>query len=257
MKETNTLNIKKLNESENLLDEHIDAEFPIDPPASDLELKQAQVWSKLEQLEKIVLRNKEQISLLEKGLSLGINLSDNHQTRKPHQYDMEEKSTEVRHTPSISPRHEHQPINTQNEVKISPPTTNNLQKLKENYSARLHIAQKLFNEGHFGKSYLEFSKLDREFENNLTHGEPKYWLGRCWYKLKEYHQAKQYYTLFLNQNPSSPWVPSALYHLAKTELEMGQKKAAIDRLSNLIKEHPYNGSSEAAKQILININQTL
>lgn len=217
----------------------------------NIELKQARMWARIDELEGMLLKQREKVKMLEKGLLLGVH---------PKPQDTEHKSLNHPNQKFLRPLNEKKTGRSDRQkYSRASPTEQvvDLGHIKSVFTTRLQAARVLFKEGRFGKAYLEFAKLDREFESNVTQGETKYWLGRCWYKLKELQQAKQYFTKFINSFPTSPWVPSAKYYLARVELDSGLRQLAIKQLRSLIKEHPYEGSSEAAKQMLNNLNQNL
>ena len=219
-----------------------------------VELKQARLWARLDELEQVVLRNRESIQLLEQGLTLGIvpeglkNKSNNDtedSTSAPRKRIMDRSQAQVPAEP---------PVPMPAAEKPSEPESN-LE--KEAYGKRLAKARSLFREGRYGKAYLDFSRLDREFPDSLTQGEPKYWLGRCWMMLKEHRSAKRFFETFLEQFAKSPWAASAKFFLAKTELELDLKELAAKHLQEVIRDHPYEGVAEASKQLLQQMRHTL
>ncbi|MFK7826129.1 MAG: tol-pal system YbgF family protein [Oligoflexales bacterium] len=217
----------------------------------NIELKQARMWARIDELEGMLLKQREKVKILEKGLLLGVS---------PKPIKEEQKISSHPNQRFLQPKNVRGPKkNLNNEFLTADPNKQDIdiKHVKNIYSSRLQSARVLFKEGRFGKAYLDFAKLDREFDSNIGNGETKYWIGRCWYKLKELQQAKQYFSNFINSFPISPWIPSAKYFLAKVELDSGLRELGIKQLRNLIKEHPYEGSSEAAKQMLKNLNQTL
>ncbi|NRA44006.1 MAG: tetratricopeptide repeat protein [Oligoflexales bacterium] len=217
----------------------------------NIELKQARMWARIDELEGMLLKQREKVKMLEKGLLLGV-------TPKPVQEEQKISSHPNQKFLQAQSMKEPDLKTKKDFLTMSPDRKGvDLENVQKVYSSRLQSARVLFKEGRFGKAYLDFAKLDREFESSVTKGETKYWLGRCWYKLKELQQAKNYLNKFIRSFPTSPWVPSAKYYLAKVELDSGLRELAIKQLRNLIREHPYEGSSEAAKQMLKNLNQTL
>ena len=219
----------------------------------NIELKQARMWARIDELEGMILKQREKIKILEKGLLLGVTPKPMQEPKKISKHPNQKflQTSKARESlGNTTPKN--------NFIKQSPISNDlDLKHVENVYGTRLQSARVLFKEGRFGKAYLDFAKLDREFDVNVTKGETKYWIGRCWYKLKELQQAKQYFTSFIRSFPISPWVPSAKYYLAKVELDSGLRELAIRQLKNLIREYPYEGSSEAAKQMLKNLNQTL
>lgn len=220
----------------------------MDPNAIDaLELKQANLWARVDELERTVLKQREKISLLERGMLLGV-------TPKALQNPAKQKNVAAVDTKDAS---EDAPV-----AKVARPApednkTETVNKDKEAYNKRIVAARDMYKEGHFGQAYIEFSKLEKEFDPAVTGNEPQYWIGRSWIKLKEYRNAKQVLENYIAKHADSPWAPSAKYFLAEAEIQLGLNENAIKRLQEVIRDHPYEDSAEAAKQLLASVQRGL
>lgn len=241
---------KDLTSAENIFAIDIGRQVNID----NLELKQAKTWSRLDALEVLVSKLQQKIQVLEKGLLLGIPPKKNkHKPSNKYAYKL--NSHLVPTKKKIS----------KNNLDSKEASPNKPNKLNENdhktmtkiYKKRLIMAQNYFSEGKFAKAYLEFSALERDFDPKITSGEPIFWIGRCWLKLKEFQNAKLTLQRFIKSHPSNLWIPSARYYLAKVELGLGLRENAVKQLQFIIKNFPYEGTSEAAKQLLANLRRNL
>lgn len=209
---------------------------------ASLELKQAQMAAHIEDLEEQLLRQKERTSLLEKGLLLGLPPVSAEPPKSP---AAQQASPAADHVPSP-------PAQVQTQVTPLPPPPE-----PAAYAKGVEHAKKLFHEGRYSQAYLDFSKLERQFDSSIHGGEPQYWIGRCWLELKEFSNALQSLTAFIEQYPSSPQLAAAKFYLAKVELARGFQENALKHLQALIKQHPYEGVAEAAKQLIQNLAQGL
>lgn len=204
----------------------------------EIELKQAQLWTRIDELEAKIRQQKEKIKVLEQGLMLGV---VPHELQKSLQ-EVEEKSEPKKMADDT--------MITKHEQKIA--TFN-----KEEYKTSLDEAKVLFRSGRFGKAYLAFARMEEAYQSQPTDGEATYWLARCWAKLREFQSSKKQFEKFMTEYPDSPLAVSAMFHLANTELSMGLSEIAVKRLQQIIKNHPYEGTAEAAKQVLANYRNSL
>jgi len=217
-----------------------------------LELKQARLWARVDELEDLIRRQKGRIKMLEKGLLLGVVPAEFGQD------PVEQKSSHsMGSTDRVMSKVEMMSSPSSDVKETSTASVVETDEKKERFQSKMAKARDLFRSGRYGKAYLEFSKIDKEFSTSVASGEQKYWLGRCWHKLKEFQSARQHLQAFVGQYPSSPWTSSAKFHLAKVELDLGLKEAAIRRFQQIIRENPYEGTAEAAKQILGTMHKAL
>jgi TolA-binding protein len=214
-----------------------------------LELKQAQLWSRVDELEDFIRRQKARIKVLEKGLLLGVVPEElgSHASGDAQDLSKMDVSSDIDNPPSTK---------KMNVTQSDPSAKSDQDFDKESYLKKMSSARDLFRSGRYGKAYLAFSRIDKNFTSSDTSGEQKYWLGRCWYKLKEFQSARQYLQSYIGSYPNSPWTVSAKFYLAKAELDLGMKEAAVRRFQQIIRDNPYAGTAEAAKQVLGNMQKT-
>lgn len=217
-----------------------------------LELKQARLWTRVDELELKIQKQAEKIKVLEQGLMLGVVPNSpkeeaffgGAEVAHSRKMNVLEKALEFK-------EYEKKEGEKKSDVTQTP------EAIKQEFVEKMKTAKELYRSGKYGKAYLIFSKVDKMFADNITHGAQKYWLGRCWYKLKENQSAQQFLTEFITSYSKSPLVASAQLYLAKVELAMGLQEQAIARLRSIVKDHPYESSSEAAEQMLSNMYKAL
>lgn len=164
----------------------------------DLEINQARLLTQVEELERIQKSQQQYISLLEKALE---------------------------ESPKNSKKQEKIPVftiidNIKSERKIErklkkTPSENDIR--SKNYMDELKTAKELFVQKKHSQAFLAFSKLDRDFDLNISQGEPLFWLARCWYEMSEYKSANNYFKNFIERFPNSKHTPTARSYLVKSE----------------------------------------
>ncbi|MEZ4741489.1 MAG: tetratricopeptide repeat protein [Bdellovibrionota bacterium] len=225
-----------------------------------LELKQAKLWAKVDELEDKVNSQKARIKILEKGLMLGImpkDVSNDYEElnvdNQPDEGLVDRTSTNTAIILESSKADGYK----DNELSLKNDSDKDSEYDKQEYDKKMSDARELFRSGHYGRAYMAFLQIDKDFSNISNDHEQKYWLGRCWYHLKEYQSARQQLQQFVNDYSSSVWKPSAMLYLGKVELDLGLKEMAIKRFQEIIQKNPYEGTAEAAKQILANLHKGL
>ncbi len=224
-----------------------------------LEFKQAKTWIRVQELEEQVLTLKERVALLEEGFLLQINPKATH----PQKLDKQEKY-QPPSTPKEKPKAEPlastnkdllpESIKNHDHVQMTEAVVITDQEVVTIYKKKILEAKNLFEEGKFGNAYLDFSKLDQEFGDQVAQGEPKFWIARCWYALKEYQNAKQSLERFIDVYKTSDHFVAAKFYIAKSELGLGLTNQARKRLKEIVTEHPYEEHAEQAKQLLVELS---
>lgn len=219
-----------------------DATSTLSPAASlnskEVELRLAKLWAKVDDLEDLILKQKQRIAVLERGLMLGIlpeelkNDADRHGKKAK--------------TTAVAPEIEiiAQKVADEPGAHTLPPPA---VVAKPELSAvdrpkQLADAQQFFEQGQYGRALAIYSSLSDEGDS--TH---RYWVGMCWFKLKEYDTAHKEFSDFLAKNPSGPWAPRAKYNLAQVDLELGYKEKALVQLRKIIEEYPNEDAAQMAR----------
>lgn len=244
-------NIEKKKSDENLEKEiSIDIESQIS--IENIELKQARIWSRLDEIESILIKQKEKINILEKTLLLGLSPD---QSSEPQQ--AEHPNQKILRPTIQSTGLFHREDKTENNINKNNSEQNEINQMKSVYQARMTNAINLFEKEKYGKAYIDFSKILRDFDEEIHNNGPEYWSGRCWFQLQEYQQAKNHLQKYLTKQSDNVHAADAAYWLAKTEISLGMKEKAVNILNNIIKQHPNTASAEAARQLLDNMVKDL
>ena len=220
-----------------------------------MELRQARIRARLDELEDMILHQKEKIRLLEQGLMLGINPAGSQEAALPEKAASNHRLLrpglpllkELKGGKAVQGETEKEGRRQQEEER----------QLRSVYKARLVAAKELFRTGKYGKAYLEFSKMSKEFDSSIHQHEPEHWIGRCWFQLREYEQARQYLKRHRKKARAGLYMAATRYWQARTEMELGMKETALKLLKELIREHPLDGAAEAARQLLNQMSREL
>lgn len=215
-------------------------------PMDRFELKLARLWARVDELEERNRKQREKLKILEQGLLLGTVPQELKESLVKIEKESAPKKIDL-----VKPN----PTMDKGEATLKVIDEHSVE--KEKMLEAFSTAKNLFRSGRYGKAFLAFSKIEKEYSIDTTQGEEKFWLGRCWHKLRELQSAKQKFEEFITKFPNSPMVASAKFHLGKVSMDMGLKEMAIKQFQEIVREHPYEGAAEAAKQVLANYNNAL
>lgn len=220
---------------------------PMPAAASDMELRLAKLWARVDDLENQQIRQKERMKLLEKGLMLGI-VPEELKNDRPSKRAHEKK-----------PEHEDDEPPASLEATAPPPlpaTTEKNRDLAE-YQRRLRAAQEKFNGASYGQAIVQYSEIGEVFDDSLTEGSHNYWIGLSWFYLKEMQLAEQSFKKLVDQFNHNSWVPYARFYLAKVDLNRGLSGRARDQFKLLIDEYPNQDLGEMARMEIDRMREKL
>ncbi|WP_176736279.1 tetratricopeptide repeat protein [Oligoflexus tunisiensis] len=211
-------------------------------PASDLELRIAKLWARVDDLENQQIRQKERMKLLEKGLMLGI-IPEELKTDKPVQ-------------PPQKPEPEDPPASVQ---ATTPPPLASGEKSKDlaEYQRLLRAAQEKFNAASYGQAIVQYNEIGEKFDDSLTEGSHHYWTGLSWFYLKEMQLAEQSFLKLIDRYSHNSWVPYARFYMAKIDLNRGLSGRARDQFKMLIDEYPNQDLGEMARMEIDRMREKL
>lgn len=217
-------------------------------PASDLELRLAKLWARVDDLENQQIRQKERMKLLEKGLMLGI-IPDELKTDKPSKQQMKKVEAEA--------EEESTPASLQ--APIPAPPIASLEKSKDTaeYQRLLRSAQEKFNGANYGQAIVQFNEIGEKFDDGLTEGSHNYWIGLSWFYLKEMQLAEQSFKKLIDHFNHNSWVPYARFYMAKIDLNRGLSGRARDQFKLLIDEYPNQDLGEMARMEIDRMREKL
>jgi TolA-binding protein len=242
---------------------------------SELELKIAKLWARVDELEERSKRQREHIKVLEKGLMLGllpdelVNPEDRKLSSKPgaksaplaHEKSHQDHEDDIGKNAPVAPLEAALAASAEHTgaAPTAPAASGRELTAEENleFNKQLAIAQDQFQSGRYGRAIADFSTLAKNFPEETKDGNYKYWIALSWSNLKEYESAQKEFAEFIKSYPNNPWLPRAEFNLAKVEIALGFRERGIERLRRVIKSHPQEDASEMAKLEISNLEKSL
>jgi len=254
----------------------------------ELELKQARLFNRVEELERKITRQRQRIRVLERGLLLGI-VPDELKGAGEVGHDDEDSDDDG--TSDTAGRSQGDSLKDAGKALTagkaggsssanaaadsgksvqaggdlapivdksgaSPPVSTTSAQ-PEAYQRKMAAAHDQFRSGRYGRAIVEFAAIGKEFGDDVDGSAWKFWTARSWSAMKEWQTARQHFSDFIAQSPSSPWAPRAQLELARVETALGLKETATQRLRKVIEDHPWEESAEMARMELRNMERSL
>lgn len=245
---------------------------------TDVELKQARIWNRLDDLEDEVKVQRERIKLLEQGLLTGIapeELKRNSGTptkgrkvtiKETPPEDKQNRPTSVKFArqnhanpssdapgePSMKPI-----LDLPDQVKTEANEENSPANSPDSYRVRIQVAKDYYQASRFGMAVAEIAQITREFGAGAGSGEAKYWLGRSYLGLREYATAKAELEGFIAQYPQSEFVPNAKLELGRCLLGMNLRDRARREFAKIAKDYEGQDPGDIASAELRNLKGNL
>lgn len=247
---------------------------PAESVNKELELKIAQLWAKVDELQSEVTRQKERTRLLHKGLVTGIipnELGEDYDKQSPAPEPKKiaatpEAPAPVAHTPTpsaIPDPEDKQKLLDQELAKktanpeAAVPAPKQDQRDSKQFEEAYAKAHALFSGEHWGQAIQAFAALGDKYSEELTQGQHLYWMGLSWFYLKEYQLAKKHFDQFTTKWPASPLAPKAGFYVAKADYQMGFVEKALDRYRSVIKDFPADDAAKMAKHEISKLEKAL
>jgi TolA-binding protein len=234
----------------------------------ELELKYAKLWTKVDDLDRLIRKQRQRIRVLEKGLLLGIipeelkgdgeYAEDDAADDRPSAAAAQRKSREAGLAPIVDTTSEPALGGAQDQKLTQADASQSADgNPSVDYQQKMSQAHESFRAGRYGRAIVEFAAIGKEFGDEADGGAWKFWTARCWTAMKEFQTARQHFTEFLSAHPNSPWAPRANVEMARVENALGLKETALQRLRTVIQQHPFAESAEMAKMELKNMQRAL
>jgi TolA-binding protein len=217
-------------------------------PASDLELRLAKLWARVDELENQQIRQKERMKLLEKGLMLGI---------IPEELKSDKPMKGERPRPETEPEPEEAPTSLQATTPAPLAASGEKSKDLADYQRLLRAAQEKFNSANYGQAIVQYNEIAEKFDDSLTEGSQHYWIGLSWFYLKEMQLAEASFKKLLDQYNQNSWVPYARFYMAKIDLNRGLSGRARDQFKLLIDEYSNQDLGEMARMEMDRMREKL
>ena len=239
-----------------------------------IDLKQAKLWARIDELEDELKRTRERMRVLERGLVLGLvppEIQNEHAgIKKPTALEVDSESKPLpkkNNSKGAKPTIKGGAKDDATELSLAPDEegpkasrgkTSNLAPEKEtDYQKRLAIAQDHFRGGRYGRAIAEYSALGKDYGDRIEGGAHKYWVALSWYHLKEYQTSYNHFMEFLTEFPMSSLVPRAKLDLGRVEVRMGLKEKAMARFKEIMRDFPYEDAAEMARMEAANLEKNL
>lgn len=241
----------------------------------ELELKLTKLWARVDELEGELIRHKEKIRLLEKGLLTGlapVELTDPQRAKDAAAASLHgaldpaapAKDSELTKAGAVATKMPLElpgdgapkQVELQTVTAEATAATAAVDPKQGQYQEEFAKAEKLFQEKHWGQAIAAFGALN-VYPDALTHGHHLYWTGLSWFNLKEYQLAAKHFDEFIQKFPADSLVAKAHLHLAKGDLQMGFVEKAVNRLKNVMRDFPADEAAKMAKWEMNRIEQTL
>lgn len=235
------------------------------------DLKVAKLWARVDELEEEVLRQKERIVILERGLTLGLvpeELKYPERSKKPksvvvavHPETSEKKSVDVETSVPDLPAPKTEPEAplikitkaSDGDKKGNPATPPD----HEEYELAVATAHDSFRSGRYGRAIVEYSAIGKKFGDQMDGAMHQYWIAKSWANLKEFNTARQLLAEFLKNHSDSPWAPRARLDLGRVEWQMGLRESALATFKSVIQKYPLADAAEMARMELETLDKKL
>jgi TolA-binding protein len=180
----------------------------------------AEILQRMDSLESSLLEQKSKLLLLEQGVRLGL-------------------------TPQV-PQTEH----PSNPPKSLPRVTESSKK-EDNLKEKLAQGKALFEKKKYAHAYLIFSDLEKNYTPKEHAEETSYWIGRCWFQLGEWEQAKNFFDRASRMAEDPSTRTGARIYLARTQLKLGLKTQASQNLEGVLRQEPEDSAyAKSARDLL-------
>lgn len=144
--------------------------------------------------------------------------------------------------------------------RLTPTTTARTDSTRDSLST-VQLAQvdpkKLFNNafadlrsGNYDLAIMEFNEYLSLFRDNPQAGEAQYWLGECYYGKKDYVRAIPEFEKVETNFPNSDKLVTALYKVARSYEESGNRPKAKAILERIVKDYPRSFEAKPAQEKL-------
>ena len=124
---------------------------------------------------------------------------------------------------------------------------------QEGEEASYRAAYELVRKREFDDAVAAFTAFLADFPFGRYAPNAHYWLGELYLVLDppDPELARQNFKLLLNQYPSDPKVPDALYKLGRVQFIKGNRQRSKEYLDEVIREYPSHAAAQLARQFLL------
>lgn len=249
----------------------------ISSSVNDVELKQARIWNRLDDLEDEVKVQRERIKLLEQGLLTGI--APEELKREPTlrskkvsiKERLEDRDSDIEKAGSGRAKLAKHAVSTSGSISDTPSLTPILDlpdqvadksedtpaNSPDSYRVRIQVAKDYYQASRFGMAVAELAQITRTFGPGAGDGEAKYWLGRSYLGLKEFGTSKSELEGFIAKYPQSEFVPNARLELGRSLVGLNLRDRARKEFAKIAKDYEGQDPGDIASAELRNLKGNL
>ena len=232
----------------------------------EIELRQAKIWNRLDEMDEQLNAQKEQLKILEQGLLTGVPpeaLRAGGGQVKQRKMGRGAGSTSLPEV-TLDGESEKKLISVNRMNKGEEPLGlhdseigNDTANVPDSYTVKLQVAKDYYQSGRFGLAIAELAQISKEFGMNAGKGEHLYWLGRSYLGLKEFATARTELDGFIKGKSDSALKPMARLELARCLEGLNLRERARKELSQIVRDYKGQEVSEMASMELKNLQGVL
>ena len=154
-----------------------------------------------------------------------------------------EEKTEVQEEKKVSPKIEQEAtVELQRPVRSVPPPS-------ASFGQGYREALEWYESGHYQSAILAFQELLTAPKENSLSDNCRYWLGECYYSLREFEQAIVEFRKVLSYRDSNKR-DAAQLKIGMSYLELRDKTRALEESNRLIEDYPESQYKDKARELL-------
>jgi tol-pal system protein YbgF len=111
------------------------------------------------------------------------------------------------------------------------------------------------NRGEYLDAAADFQAFIKKYPKSTFAPSAKYWIGECYFSMKDFKRSIKEFQLFIESNPRSEKVPSAILKQGSSFYELGLLDDAKAFFEKIIKEYPRSSEASQAQSKLDRIKQ--
>ena len=113
------------------------------------------------------------------------------------------------------------------------------------------VGSNLFRRGDFAAAIRAFETFMKDYQASALASNAQYWVGICYFNLKDLINARAAQDALLKNYPDSPKVPDALLAIANVQIESGDNGSARNTFEDIIARFPSSDAAVKARSRLV------
>lgn len=115
----------------------------------------------------------------------------------------------------------------------------------------------LYQKAKYGRALIAFQQLQKQYSAAELGGNDHYWIGLCWYHLKDFSKARESLDVFQTRYPRHNLARKASFYQAKIDLDIGLTKKGVAALEELIQLRSSDEVGKLARSEIESLNDEL